>query len=1333
MRKDRARISSRNSKMFKLNTPSSTPPTAFLIGTHQRAPTTTPQSVRNGNMAGLSQRYQSSRKISKMVQNSNYDHVRWWESFKKIASINQDQIIQDLKTAPIPSTSHTHQRGKTRKEQNIGIVIDKKGKDTIENFEKMTPQEWAVANYEFCDVRQENTIKEICGLFNQKDSLPPKEKFHQDIATEKLKNTKNSVKQLKMLQNLGLANVWKEYCYPTSIEEVLSYLQEFDPSVTNILNHEILLETDWSKDKKTCMKKPNKINVNMTEKEQIMVLHSWLTEIMKVCFLYNPQKTKSAHKISEIRNHYIIGMYTFCELINQIKSQSKVRCEIIKVLQKQTSNIFESYLDYIRKDRTKELKSRIKELEQDQISMSNEIEFLINNINEWKEKTKDLRQDLSVYKAKNLALKERIKNDQRKFRILDKLFNHPDESPERIARCIPDELKEYKKNAIDIAIGLIKDAIKKTLLKKSSIKKHLYNAKSNFHLDDFDDHSSIIPKDRGSCKRESLFVKKQDSRSQDFNSSSSFEISISQLEKALTINIMDDELNYDLGILSPKAKHENENLDLPHTNYFKSKSFSPSDKFGGFAQRVELIREEPQGIDVSVQYENLEELNSGNISETEIKLLQTRRESRVSESLSNSRISPTRMRIYQNVLNPEKSKSEAKKIFNKINKNSPVKMDTLKVTRENYVSNFPISESPKAENRFKRMFSRSSSRSKNSESSFRRQAKDSKFVLKVLKDIHDEKEDNVEKCTSLTPSRAKLAAKANAFSDLQMLNNSKNGGKRLSFNEANSRKFTSLFKKSESSSDTDSIIEAFNLKNKEVKQEDEDSISDLKTFVQKMDEDELQTELPRRIFKSIRGLAHKIAILDKDEYGDYIYREKDPCDDASQRLKKASNVLKFWLNLLKSANRHNISQNEEAKEQKPETCNKEIQVEISKVGANKMGVNPRKSFKKRFSVRHIDIKQRKVDDVKKGLSSSKQAAGPLRKNSMIYKKDPDFHVTAQRPFNFVSNPRSKNEMNKNPSTVYRLISFVKQEGSNSIRVASVKNVIKIMHNLYYEKSANVKQSLIVENKTLAESLFETLMHTYGIGKLAENKAMEIFSTVKKCSNMPNLNIFGSFLGLSNTKFYSNDDLKFFFYLNKNLVLHEALEAKPYYKMDHNFEAKFYNSREVMLALDTIFKGVLSQEYKVEKLEEFKLFISEITEKSGEELTQLDYDIEIPAEAVQEWSLSLYTEIKLKIIEFLLSKNLIPPHITSNPSKPTETPEYYLQILNSCISLSESHKMLSFFYTEEEIPQIDDFLQSHRHNPLDCLLADEEYLEVEDHKFKIETIVADLFASKKYCV
>lgn len=96
-----------------------------------------------------------------MVQNSNYDHVRWWESFKKVASINQDQVIQDLKTSPIPSTSHTHQRGKTRKEQNIGIVIDKKGKDTIENFEKMTPQEWAVANYEFSDVRQENTIKEI--------------------------------------------------------------------------------------------------------------------------------------------------------------------------------------------------------------------------------------------------------------------------------------------------------------------------------------------------------------------------------------------------------------------------------------------------------------------------------------------------------------------------------------------------------------------------------------------------------------------------------------------------------------------------------------------------------------------------------------------------------------------------------------------------------------------------------------------------------------------------------------------------------------------------------------------------------------------------------------------------------------------------------------------------------------------------------------------------------------------------------------------------------------------------------------------------------------------
>lgn len=93
------------------------------------------------------------------------------------------------------------------------------------------------------------------------------------------------------------------------------------------------------------------------------------------------------------------------------------------------------------------------------------------------------------------------------------------------------------------------------------------------------------------------------------------------------------------------------------------------------------------------------------------------------------------------------------------------------------------------------------------------------------------------------------------------------------------------------------------MKNAVTLEDEEDSISDLKAYVQNVEEDELQTELPRKIFNASRIVAQRISELEKDEYGDYVYREKDTNDQASQKLKQASEVLKFWLNLLKSANR----------------------------------------------------------------------------------------------------------------------------------------------------------------------------------------------------------------------------------------------------------------------------------------------------------------------------------------------------------------------------------------------------------------------------------------------
>ena len=163
---------------------------------------------------------------------------------------------------------------------------------------------------------------------------------------------------------------------------------------------------------------------------------------------------------------------------------------------------------------------------------------------------------------------------------------------------------------------------------------------------------------------------------------------------------------------------------------------------------------------------------------------------------------------------------------------------------------------------------------------------------------------------------------------------------------------------SEEESNKDSIIEAFNLKNEDQTNMSEESIEDLKAYIKNLDDEELESELPRRIFTSMRKLANHIAKLDKDEYGDYIYREKDENDRLSQRFKKASNILKFWLNLLKSTNRYRINSFNSIKNEKPTTLNQNTQTDSFKPMKIKTASDLRKNFKKRNSVKSPDMVQK---------------------------------------------------------------------------------------------------------------------------------------------------------------------------------------------------------------------------------------------------------------------------------------------------------------------------------------------------------------------------------------
>ena len=71
-------------------------------------------------------------------------------------------------------------------------------------------------------------------------------------------------------------------------------------------------------------------------------------------------------------------------------------------------------------------------------------------------------------------------------------------------------------------------------------------------------------------------------------------------------------------------------------------------------------------------------------------------ESKKSDSLNHSRISPQGIKIYQNVLNPGRSQSDIRDKFNKMREMNSLKKDTLKVINDCSESvNLKVYEAPK--------------------------------------------------------------------------------------------------------------------------------------------------------------------------------------------------------------------------------------------------------------------------------------------------------------------------------------------------------------------------------------------------------------------------------------------------------------------------------------------------------------------------------------------------------------------------------------------------------------------------------------------------------------
>ena len=122
-----------------------------------------------------------------------------------------------------------------------------------------------------------------------------------------------------------------------------------------------------------------------------------------------------------------------------------------------------------------------------------------------------------------------------------------------------------------------------------------------------------------------------------------------------------------------------------------------------------------------------------------------------------------------------------------------------------------------------------------------------------------------------------------------------------------------------------------------------------------------------------------------------------------------------------------------------------------------------------------------------------------------------------------------------------------------------------------------------------------------------------------------------------------------------------------------------------------------------------------------------YDIEIPAEAVQEWSQSLYLEIKLKIITMIISKGLIPEYIRSEYTEYERDTSFEVFALNSCITLEESKEIFKNF-AEENDSKLIEFIEPPKYNQLERLLEGGDFFEDSERKYKLEGLVSTLFSN-----
>ena len=157
---------------------------------------------------------------------------RWWDSYQSILK-SEVKNRRNLSVESKPQSIWF----KFQDENNKGFPL-------IESNETLKKFEWAKANFDFAKEQLQETIQNLVTDSNQgpvdgnseiiecqwkqnpslvnRGKFCPKwnKKLSKELKLRNIKETQESIEFLKTLQTIGVANIWKEFHYPDSMEDV---------------------------------------------------------------------------------------------------------------------------------------------------------------------------------------------------------------------------------------------------------------------------------------------------------------------------------------------------------------------------------------------------------------------------------------------------------------------------------------------------------------------------------------------------------------------------------------------------------------------------------------------------------------------------------------------------------------------------------------------------------------------------------------------------------------------------------------------------------------------------------------------------------------------------------------------------------------------------------------------------------------------------------------------------------------------------------------------------------------------------------------------------------